>query len=233
MNDLSTLYTWGETLQLSLMRLWQNFLDYIPELLGALIILIIGVILASILGRIARRIVQAIKLDDLANQTGLKQGLEQVGLSLSFAGLIAWLVKWFFVVATLIAVVDTLRIPQVTLFLTDVALYIPQVIAAVVILGVAMVIARFVGNVVTKAVEAANVATAPANALGAIARWAIIVFGFMAALVQLGVAESLIQIFFTGFVAMLALAGGLAFGLGGREHASRLLDELTNQLKRR
>jgi hypothetical protein len=109
-----------------------------------------------------------------------------------------------------------------------VVLYIPNVIVAVIILLAGILLATFVRNVVKTAVEAAELASA--DFLSGIAKWAILLFSFMAALVQLQIAPGLINTLFTGLVAMLALGGGLAFGLGGKEHASRVLDRLRRDL---
>jgi len=133
-------------------------------------------------------------------------------------------VKWFFVIATLVVVSDLLGWREATSFLQRVLSYVPQVLIAVFIMLAGIVLGNFVGKVVCSAVDAARLSSG--SFLAGIARWAIYVFSFMAALVQLDIAEELIQILFTGFVAMLALAGGLAFGLGGRGHAEHLINQI-------
>jgi len=107
-------------------------------------------------------------------------------------------------------------------------LYVPNVIISVIILLAGILLANFVQRVVKSAVEAAKLQSA--DFLSGIAKWAILVFSFMAALVQLQIAQELIRVLFTGLVAMLSLAGGLAFGLGGKDHASRVLDRLRKDL---
>jgi hypothetical protein len=123
-----------------------------------------------------------------------------------------------------------LGIPQITEFLNEVARYIPNVIVAVVILAIGLVIGNFIENVVVSAVSASRIPTSSAGFLGGVAKWSIVVFALLAALVQLGVATSLVQILFTGLVAMIALAGGLALGLGGREKAAKWLDRLEQEM---
>ena len=93
---------------------------------------------------------------------------------------------------------------------------------------VGIILANFTQGVVKGALDAAKMTSS--QFLAGLSRWAIVVFSFMAALVQLGIAQELIQVLFTGFVAMIALAGGLAFGLGGREYASRILNQLSKDL---
>ncbi|MFA5954896.1 MAG: hypothetical protein WC817_05210 [Patescibacteria group bacterium] len=233
MNDYLTVLSWEETLTTAFQNLWVKSISFLPELFGALIVLVVGLILASLLGKLARQVIGYARIDAMIERIGLAREVDRFGVQFSFSGLIGWLVKWFFILATLIAVADTLYIPQVTTFLTDVALYIPNVVAAIIILAIGVVVGRFVSEVVEHSFSASHVAKTVALTLATIAKWAIVVFAFMAALVQLGVARSLIQILFTGFVAMLALAGGLAFGLGGRDQAGRLIDSLAKQLSRR
>ncbi|PJE75720.1 hypothetical protein COV04_03365 [Candidatus Uhrbacteria bacterium CG10_big_fil_rev_8_21_14_0_10_48_11] len=233
MNDYTTVVSWGETLTTAFQNLWIKSLSYLPELFGAIVLLVIGLILASLLGKLARQVISYARIDAIFERIGLSREVDRFGVQFSFSGLVGWLVKWFFILATLIAVADTLNIPQVTAFLTDVALYIPNVVAAIIILAIGVVVGRFVSEIIERTVKASHVAKTVATTLATIAKWAIVVFAFMAALVQLGVARSLIQILFTGFVAMLALAGGLAFGLGGRDQAGRVIDSLSKELSRR
>jgi hypothetical protein len=151
---------------------------------------------------------------------------DHLGTQFKVSTLIGWVVKWFFIVVTLLAVVNILNIPQVSSFLDQVLLYIPNVVVAIIILALGLIAGNFFYNVVNRAATASHMSAAAVSGLAALAKWAIVIFALMAALVQLGIAAGLIQILFTGFVAMLALAGGLAFGLGGRDKAARWLDKI-------
>ncbi|MFH1112076.1 MAG: hypothetical protein V1712_03350 [Patescibacteria group bacterium] len=213
--------------------MWNQFAGFLPELISALIVLIIGLLLASALGKLAAKIISLAKLDDLLAKTGLSQKADNAGLPISLSGLIGWIVKWFFVVFTLIAVADILNWSQVTSFLSAVALYIPNVLIAVIILTVGLIVAQFVYNVVERGIKVSKAPTAAVKPLAALSKWAIIVFTLMAALIQLGVATSLIEILFTGLVAMLALAGGLAFGLGGKDKASKWLEAIEREISKK
>ena len=152
-------------------------------------------------------------------------------MHISAAGLVGWVVKWFFIIVTLIAVADILRWPQLTNFLESVALYLPNVIIAVLILLVGFILGNGLRDLVTKAVRASELPEASAGLLGTVARWAVIVFAIMATLTQLGVAADLVKILFTGLIAMLALAGGLSFGLGGKDHASLWLTKIKKEIQ--
>lgn len=217
-----------DVVQGTLLGLWESTLAFLPYIVGALVIFVVGIIVAVVLSRFVVRLLDLLRLDELAARLEVKSALERVGIRLRVGALLGWIVKWFFVIVSLIAATDILGWDEVTDFLKRVVFYIPQVIIAVIILLAGILLGNFVRQIVRSALEAAQLAAA--DVLSGLAKWAIIVFSFMAALVQLNIAPELIQTLFTGLVAMLALAGGLAFGLGGRDHASRLLDRLRKDL---
>jgi len=212
----------------SLLELWGIVLVFLPQFLGALAIFIIGLIFAVVLQRVIEKIIGLLKVDDLAKKFEVPQMFERYGLPFKISKLLGWIVKWFLIVISLIAATDILGWDQVTDYLKQIVLYLPNVIIAVIMLFFGTVLANFVHRVVKSAVAAAKLASA--DFLAGLARWAILVFTFMASLIQLQIAEDLIRVLFTGFVAMLALAGGLAFGLGGREHAAKVLDKLKRDI---
>lgn len=228
---MNYLNLWGASIVASLQNLWIQLLGFLPQILGAIIVLIVGVIVAGMLGKLAARVIAMAKVDNLVQSTGVTDEFRKIGISFSLSKLLGWIVKWFLIIATLIAVVDILNIGQVTLFLQDVALYIPNVIAAIVILTIGIVAGNFVRQVVHKAAEASKIPATAAGPLSAVAKWSIIIFALLAALVQLHVAAALIQTLFTGFIAMLAIAGGLAFGLGGQDKARAWLDRLDREIR--
>lgn len=230
MNELNTI---GTTFTDSLRFTWLQIAGFLPRLLSALLILIIGLFASAALGELAKRVLNYIQIDRLMDRTGLRQRLERYNLNFSLTNFFAALVRWFFYIITFIAVADVLQIPQLTTFLVQIASYLPNVIVAIVIMAVGFIVARFAGDLIRRALSASRFTDRAANMLGSIGQWAIIVFAFMAALLQLGVAPSLIQILFTGLVVMLALAGGIAFGLGGKDRAADLLQRTQDQISRR
>lgn len=221
--------SWGEVVLTSLQKLWSDFLLYSPSLVAAIIVLVVGWVLAVILGKIVSHLTSALWIDKGLEKLGIHESLQKVGISFNVAGLLGWIVKWFLIIAFLIASADILGLQQITEFLNKVVLFIPNVIIAVVVLVFGLVIGNFLSNVVRTGVEATQFRR-EAGFVSGVAKWSVVVFSFMAALVQLGVAASLIQILFTGFVAMVALAGGLAFGLGGRDVADKILERLREDL---
>lgn len=217
-----------EVLQGPLLELWQTLLSYLPRLVGAVLVFLIGVIISLILRSVVVKVVALLRVDELARRLEISSQFERVGLRLHIGMLLGWIVKWFFVIVALIAATDILGWAQVTSFLEQVVLFIPNVIIAVIILLAGIILGNFVQNVVKSAVEAAKLTSA--DFLAGVSKWSIFVFSLMAALVQLQIAPELIRVLFTGLVAMLALAGGLAFGLGGKDHAHRFLERLKKDI---
>ncbi len=218
---MNTYSSVGDIFANALQDLWSKVLTFLPNLLVALVIFFIGLAVASALGNLTRRIVRLSRVDSLLQSTGVGTMMSDRGLSFSFADVLAWIVKWFFIVVVLIVLAETLGWTQITDFLNSIVLYIPNVIIAIIILGIGLVGGQFLHDVVERAVIASRVSNSYASALASVAKWSVTVFALFAALVQLGIAESLIQILFTGMVAALALA----FGLGGKDKASQLLDQ--------
>ena len=224
--------TWGDVLILSFQELWGGVLAFVPKLIVALIVFIIGWVIAVALGKVVDQIIRALKVDMALRSLGLEEPVSRAGMKLDAGAFVGGLVRWFFILVFVLAAVDVLGLSQVTEFLRGVVLtYIPQVIVAALILVAAALLADLSYNVVSGAARAAHLPSA--GFLGGVAKWAIWIFAILAALYQLGIAGPLVQTLFTAFVAMVALAGGLAFGLGGKDVAARYLERLRQDISNR
>lgn len=219
----------GEAIVQALISLWDGIVLYFPSLIAGLVILIIGIFLAKAIEKLVEKIIRAAKIDELVQKINIVKKIEEGGTKVVFSQLFGWLVKWFLYIVLLVAVSDILQLGQFTTFLKDIAMYLPNVIIAVLILVAGFVLAYFVDDLVVKVLRSSREKLA--NLVGAVAKWAIIVFTVLAALIQLNVATQMIQMLFTAIVAMLALAFGLAFGLGGREAAKELIEEVKRDIK--
>jgi len=200
----------------------------LPKLLIAIIIFIIGVIIAALLRAALIRLLNAINFEKVLESTGIPQALKKAETSLTITGLLGELLRWFIILIFLIPAVDQLGLGAVNDVLKSLLLYIPNVAVAVIIVSIGAVFAKIARDFVTA--TATGLGTQAAQIVGEVARWAIIVFALLAALNQLGVAKDLIRILFTGFVLMVALAGGLAFGLGGKNPAERILTKFLDRI---
>ncbi len=221
--------TWTEVVTASLQALWTGFMGFLPVFIGAIIVFVIGWIIAVLLGKLTTQIVRSLRIDQILEKIGFKKSLEKANLKLDSGNFLGELVRWFFIVVFLMASTDILGLSEVTIFLKTVLLYIPQLIVAIIILLIAVLVSNFLQKIVKASVEAAGLKSA--NFLGVVTKWSILVFAFLAALLQLGIVPSLIQTLFTGFVAALTLGIGLSFGLGGKEVAAEFLDGLKKEVR--
>ncbi len=221
--------TWGDVLIASFQGLWTGAITLIPKLLIAIIIFIVGWVIAVALGKLVAQVIRLFKIDKLFQALGAEEPLARAGFRLDTGAFLGGLVRWFLIVVFLVAAIDVLGLSQVNIFLREVVLnYLPNVIIAALILVVAAFVADTMQRVVVGSAKAAGVPST--NFLGGITKWSIWIFAILAALYQLGIAGVFAQTLFTGFVAMLAIAGGLAFGLGGRDAASRYIERLRKDI---
>lgn len=216
---------WSEAVLEALDNLLVMTLDYLPNLLGATLVLIAGLVIAGLAKKLVIKLLRLLKVDRALEVSGIESALEKQDIRFDGPQIVGALVKWFIVIAILIAVFDILGLVAVNAFLTEILAYLPNVVAALLILLVASVLAEFVRKLIVGAATAANVKTAPF--LGTVAKSAIWVFAILAAINQLGIASELVQILFSGIVFGTALALGLSFGLGGRQAASSLIEKVS------
>lgn len=215
---------WGAVFTTSLQGIWYGVASFVPTLIIAIIVFAIGWVLASLVEKIIESIFKSLQVDTALKSAGLDDVMKRTGHPLNSGVFVGSLVKWFIIIVFLIASFDVLNLTQVNAFLKDVVLsYLPQVIIAVLVLMVAAVIGETMQKVVAASARAAHIKNA--HLLGVITRWSIWIFALLTALFQLGVAPALIQTVVMGVIAGGALAFGLAFGLGGREHASDAIEK--------
>ena len=223
------LQTWGTSIGGSFQNIWGGVVNILPNIVVAVVIFIIGWIVAALVARLVSQIIKALKIDSILQQAGFETVVKRAGLSLNSGNFVGALVKWFIIVAFLVASFEVLGLTQVNQFLQQVVLlYLPQVIIAVLILLVAVVIADAMQKVVVHSARAANIRSA--NFLGSVTRWSIWIFALLTALVQLGIAVAFIQTLFTGVVVAFSLAFGLSFGLGGQDAAAGYITKFRQEI---
>jgi hypothetical protein len=221
-------FTFAQIVQISLLDLFGRLIQILPDLLGAFLILLVGLIIAPILGGIVKKIIDLLRIDSLAEKMGVKDLAKGYSNNFSISLIIGKLVKWFFALAFVMAAADVLGWTRVTMFLNEIIFYIPQVLIAVVILVFGIIAGNFFGAIVSKSLKVSNAPVNRPELIGKITKWSLIVFAALAALLQLGIAPSLIQILFTGIVLSIALA----VGLGGRKKVEEILDEISAKPKK-
>jgi len=200
------------------------FVELAPSILGALAVFLFGWLLAELASRTIIGMSDKLKLDWLSDKLGLKHFLERTGGGMSASQLIAQTVKGYLIFLFFIESTKIAQLDEVANFLTRVIEYIPDVIVAIFIMLVGLRIANSMQLLITTSLDFAKSNTA--KILGLAARYTIFTFAVLAALSQLQIADTLIQTLFIGFISMLALAGGLAFGLGGKDVVRELLEAI-------
>lgn len=204
-----------------------DFVNFIPSLVGGLIVLVIGLVVAALVYRVVLGILKATQ----AEKYLAKYGITRVdGHEVEWSEILAEIARWSIIVIFLIPTFSAWGLGAVNTVLNRVVLYIPNVIVAVVLAIVGLVIAKLAFRVAYGA--ARSLGTHMAHTVALVAQWSIIIFVGFLVLHQLGVAQELLRILFAGLVAMLAIAGGLAFGLGGQGVARSLLESVVEKFKK-
>lgn len=212
---------WGTSLFNALSNAVNLILTFIPRLIGFLVILIVGLIIAALVEKAVVFLLRKVGFDRMSDRIGLTRFEQRMGVRMDTAGLLGKIVYWFIVLIFLVPAADALGVPAVSNVLNELVAYIPNVFVAILVLFLGALAATVVADLVRGAVASANIGNP--NIFAGIARWAIIGFAALVALEQLKITPDLINELFGAFVLALAIAFGLAFGLGGQEAARRWL----------
>jgi hypothetical protein len=197
------------------------FLGAIPKVVAFAVILIIGWFIASLLAKAAAALLRAVKFNDLAKRSGLSDFVQNMGMKSDAAGLLADIAKWFVRLIALVVAFDALGLPAVSQVLQQLLLWIPNLVVAMVVLVIAGLAANALHALVRGATAQAGLANP--DLLANVARGAVWAFAIVIAVNQLGIATTLVNTLFMATVGAVALALGLAFGLGGRETAGLIV----------
>jgi hypothetical protein len=221
---METESSWKNLIVAPVQEMLTKILAYLPNLLGALVILIVGWIVAKAIKRLIEGVLKAIRFDVLADKAGVTGIIKKGDLKITASQLVSGLVYWLVIIMVLVMVVNALGLPKASDVLVSLFAYVPNVIAALFVMVVAMFLASFVSGIVRTAAGNANL-PGPEIYAG-LTRWAIIIFAATIALGELGIATLLVTTTFNIILGGVCLALSLAFGLGGKDIAARYLEEL-------
>jgi hypothetical protein len=214
---------WNELIADPIRQMLTKILAYLPILLGALIILIVGWIIAKVIRRAIDWLLKAVHFDAMADKTGISEILRKGDLKITASQVVSGLVYWLIIIMVLVMTVEALGLPRASDVLATLFAYVPKVIAALLVLVVAMFLASFVSGIVRTACGNANLPKP--ELIAGISRWAIIIFAVTIAMEELGIAPLLVGTAFNIILGGIVLALALAFGLGGKDAAARYLEE--------
>ncbi len=205
----------------SLQKALDALLGFIPNLIGFLIILIIGVIVARAVKAVVTKLLQKVGVDKALHSGPAGQYVQRMSPDASPAALIAGVVFWFIFLFVLSAAIGALKIPAITAFMNQVLAYLPNVIAAVIIFVVAGAIATAAGAAAAKLMGDTPTGKIVGSAVPAL----VMGIAIFMVLSQLKIAPAIVQITYTALIGAVALGAALAFGLGGREVAGGMLND--------
>jgi hypothetical protein len=221
---------WWEITWDSLLNLWKGFINFIPNLIGALVVFVIGWVIATIIGKVVAEVLTRIRFNQIFEKGSWKRALEKADIKVDASAFIGAIFKWILLIVFLADAVKILGFNQLTVFLTvDVLPFLPNVVVAAFIFVVAIIIADILEKIVRAAVEGTRIGYAAF--VGAIVKWSIWIFAIMAILYQLGIGTIFMADLFRGIVAIIVISVGLSFGLGGKEVAAEILQEVKTKLK--
>jgi hypothetical protein len=214
----------GQALRTSLTGALDTVLRILPRLLGFALVLVVGWVLSSLLARGVAVVLQAVRFDDLARRSGFAGFVQKMGVRQDAASVIGGVVKWFVRLITLVVAFDLLGLPAVSVVLQQLLLWLPNLIVALVVL----VIGGLAANALSQLVRGTTAEAGFDNpdVLAVVTKVSVWAFAIVVAVNQLGIATTLINTLLIGVVGAVALASGLAFGLGGRDRAAQILDQL-------
>lgn len=223
---------WGDALMVSLTDALTVFLAAIPKIIGFVLIIIIGWFVASLLAKAVAALLRTVHFNELAQRAGFADFVQKMGVGTDSSGFIALITKWFVRLITLVVAFDALGLPAVSGVLRELLLWLPNLVVALVVLVIGGLAANAFSSLIRGA--AARSELGNPELLASIARIAVWAFAIVIAINQIGIASGLVNILFTAIVGAVALALGLAFGLGGRDTAAKIVGgwyDRTRQIK--
>lgn len=215
-----TVNSWGEAVLVSATEALSNFLGFLPALLGAILILVLGWIISGFLAGLVERGLKLVGFEHAANETGINRFVARAGGGWTASRVVAEIVKWFIRLIAIQAAAQVLGMERISEIINAVLLWLPNLVVALVIVVIGALIGRFVAGIVRASTGEMGLGN-PALLAG-VAQYAIMAFAIVAAIGQLGIGELVVNTLFVAIVSAVALAFALAFGLGGRDVAAQM-----------
>ena len=220
--DTTVITDWGDAVLVAATDALRNFLGFLPQLIGAILVLVIGWIVAGLVAGLIERILTRIGFERAAESTGIAGFVRQSGSEWTVSKVVAEIVKWFIRLIAIQAAAQILGMERISEIINAILLWLPNLVVALAILVIGALIARFVAGLVRGATS--EMGFANPGLMGSIARYAILVFAVIAAVDQLGIAENVVLTLFSGAVIAVAGAVAIAFGFGGQQTAARITE---------
>lgn len=222
---------WLETTLDALLKLWEGVIGFIPQLIGALLVFIIGWFVSVWIGKFIAEVLRRLRVDQIFEKTRWERALEEAEIKTKVSSFIGGLVQWILIIVFLSATIRILELEEFARFLDKIIDWLPNLIVAAAIFVAAVIISNLAEKFIKAIVSRMEVGYA--KLLGTIVKWAVWIFAILIILSQLGIAESVVYTLITGFIALIVISAGIAFGLGGKDVAKEILEGLKNKIKER
>ncbi len=220
---------WGDLIFQAFQDLFEKFLvDFLPKLIGAIVVFVVGWFFAILIGKLVTEILDRLKLNRLFEKTGWKEAFEKAELKVNPSEFIGTIFKWVLVIVALLVAVEILGLPQFAALLNRFVGWLPNLIVAIAILVVAIIAADILQKIIKASAQ--KIGVKYVGLLGGIVRWGIYTLAIFAILLQLNIATPIVNALVFGFIFMLSLAFGLAFGLGGKEAAAKIIEDIRKKV---
>jgi len=211
--------SWGDVFNTSLQSLWFGFVQFAPKLILAVVFFIVGWILGSLISKAIQQVFSSLKIDTLFASLGAGNFFRKAGVNLNTGYFVGEVVRWFVIIVFLLPSLSLVGLTDVSSFLSYGVLgFLPQIIIAAFVLIIAAIVSEGLAKVVLAMAKSVNLKSA--RMLSLVAKYAIWIFAIIIVLGKLGLGDYM-SILFSGLVAMIALGGALAFGLGGKDAAAK------------
>lgn len=220
--------TWYQITIKALQETWRGFLMFLPKLIGSLLVFIIGWFISTGIGRLVSEVLKRIKFNKFFERTGWRESLAKADLRVDPAGFVGAISKWMLVIVFLLASVQILEFTAFEYLLKEIIAWLPNLVVAIAIFIVAVILADILEKITKASVEKIDVGYV--GFIGVLIKWSIYIFAGLIILRQLEVTPTIIDALVNGFVGMMALAFGLAFGLGGKDAAASFIEDIKRKI---
>jgi Conserved TM helix len=212
---------WGEAITNSMAQALSLLMAAVPRIIGFLVIVAIGWFIATLIAKAVATLLRSIRFNDMAERSGFAGFVANTGVDTDSSGFVADIAKWFVRLITLVVGFDALGLPAVSDVLRQLLLWLPNLVVAIAVLVLGGLAANWLAGLVRGAAAKADLGNP--EIMANITRVAVWAFAIVAALNQIGIARDLVNTLFMATVGAVALALGLAFGIGGRDTAGEVV----------
>lgn len=213
--------TWTQSLVGAMSALWQKIAAFIPNLIGALVVVVVGFVVARLLDALLSKLLAKLGLDRLMQGTGLSKMMARVGIKVPASTLIGRIVYWFVLLVFLVSALESLGLERISATLDTLALYVPKVFAAALVLVAGILLAQLLNSVVSGAAEGVGIDYA--GALGRLSQGLVIIISVSVAIGQLEIKAELLNYVIAIILLSIGIAVALAIGFGCRGIAAQII----------